>query len=341
MGYMISALYVGNILAVPFVGELAVSFGKRITAFLCCLTICLGAALVLLCRTVPIAVLGYAVYGAGIGGYESINMSLVADNRQQDSNQFLNFLQALFSVGAMAAPLAVAQLLRADQFRPLYVLILLSYLLLALYFLLDRRIDAFATRDKKEEHGPSFLKLLKNRKMLLYMAAMFIYLGAETALTYWVGSLYTQFGIGRYGAMALSAYWFASIFGRLLGSRVKSPKSIIVPCFAVAALGYFIVAFVGGAVVKTLAIILVGIAFAPVYAGIALIGGDLFPENSAPAFSLMIFAAGLGGVCFQPLLSLFLSSGNFATAYWIAGALCGVTALVLAVSIRAEKAAAV
>ena len=338
MGYMISALYVGNILAVPFVGELAVAFGKRIAAFLCSLTVCVGALLVLLCQSVPVAVLGYAVYGAGIGGYESINMSLVADNRQQDANQFLNFLQALFSVGAMAAPLIVARFLRGDQFRPLYVVLLVSYLLLALYFLLDRRIDAFATKDKKANHGLSFLKLIKNRKMLLYMAAMFIYLGAETALTYWVSSLYAQSGIGQYGAMALSAYWFASIFGRLLGSRVKSPKSIIVPCFAVAALGYFMVAFVDGVIVKTLAIIIVGIAFAPVYAGIALIGGNLFPENSAPAFSLMIFAAGMGGVFFQPLISLFLSSGNFAAAYWITGALCGMTALVLAVSIHRETA---
>ena len=52
----------------------------------------------------------------------------------------------------------------------------------------------------------------------------------------------------------------------------------------------------------------------------------------------MIFAAGMGGVFFQPLISLFLSSGNFAAAYWITGALCGMTALVLAVSIHRETA---
>jgi len=74
---------------------------------------------------------------------------------------------------------------------------------------------------------------------------------------------------------------------------------------------------------------------------IALIGGELFPEDSAPAFSLMIFAAGLGGVLFQPVISLFLSSGNPAAAYWIAGILSAVTAVVLAVMISKEKAAEV
>lgn len=339
MGYMVSALYLGSMIAVPFEGELAVALGKRKAVVISALMVCVGAVLMLVCQSIPVAILGLTVYGAGIGGYESINMSLVADNRQGDANQFLNLLQALFSVGAMISPLLIARYLRSDQFRPMYAVLLGCYTFLLLYFLLDRRIDTFATRDQKEEHGFVFLKLMKNGKMLIYMLAMFIYLGSETALTFWIGSLYTQAGIGEYGAMALSSYWFASIFGRLLGSRIKSPKTIVVPCFAVGALGYFVVAFVPGVIAKTLAVIIMGIAFAPLYAGIALIGGELFPEYSAPAFSLMIFAAGLGGVLFQPVISLFLSSGNAAAAYWIAGILSAVTALVLAVMQGREKAA--
>jgi MFS family permease len=100
-----------------------------------------------------------------------------------------------------------------------------------------------------------------------------------------------------------------------------------------------VVAFVPGVIAKTLAVIVMGIAFAPLYAGIALIGGELFPEDSAPAFSLMIFAAGLCGVLFQPVISLFLSSGNPAAAYWIAGILSAITALVLGVMHGREKAA--
>lgn len=340
MGHMISAMYLGSMLAVPFEGELAVALGKRKALVISTLMVCAGALLILVCQSVMVAVIGFAVYGAGIGGYESINMALVADNRQEDSNQFLNLLQALFSTGAMISPLIIARYLRSDEFRPMYAILLGCYTFLLLYFLTDRRIDGFATQDKKEENGGlTFLKLMKNGRMLVYMMAMFIYLGAETALTFWIGSLYSYTGLGEYGAMALSAYWFASIFGRLLGSRVKSPKSIIVPCFAVAAVGYFIVAFVPGVIAKTLAVIIMGIAFAPLYAGIALIGGDLFPEDSAPAFSLMIFAAGLGGVLFQPFISLFLSSGNPAAAYWVTGILCAATAAVLAVILRKDKAA--
>ena len=341
MGYLVSALYLGSMIAVPFEGEIAVALGKRKALIISTLMVCAGAVLMLICQNIPVAILGLTVYGAGIGGYESINMSLVADNRQEDANQFLNFLQALFSTGAMISPLIIARYLRSNEFRPMYAVLLGCYTFLLLYFLMDRRIDTFASQDKKEENGFVFLKLMKNGKMLVYMTAMFIYLGSETALTFWIGSLYTQAGIGEYGAMALSAYWFASIFGRLLGSRVKSPKSIVVLCFAVGAAGYFVVAFVPGVIAKTLAVIVMGIAFAPLYAGIAIIGGELFPEYSAPAFSLMIFAAGLGGVLFQPVISLFLSSGNAAAAYWIAGVLSAVTALVLAVMQGKEKAAAV
>lgn len=339
MGYMVSALYLGSMVAVPFEGELAVAFGKRIAVVISAVMVCIGALMLLVCQSIPVAVIGFAVYGAGIGGYESINMSLVADNRLEDANKFLNILQALFSTGAMISPLIIAKYLRSNEFRPMFAVLLSCYTFLLLYFLMDRRIDSFATRDKKEGNGFVFLKLMKNGKMLIYMAAMFIYLGSETALTFWIGSLYEHSGIGEFGAAALSAYWFASIFGRLLGSCFKSPKAIVVPCFAVGALGYFVVAFVPGVIAKTLAVIVMGIAFAPLYAGIALIGGELFPEDSAPAFSLMIFAAGLGGVLFQPVISLFLSSGNPAAAYWIAGILSAVTALVLAVMHGREKAA--
>ena len=339
MGYMVSALYLGSMLAVPFEGELAVAFGKRMAIVISALMVCIGAVMMLVCQSVLVAILGLTVYGAGIGGYESINMSLVADNRPEDANQFLNLLQALFSIGAMISPLIIARYLRSDEFRPMYAVLLVCFVILLLYFLLDKRIDTFASWDKREENGLVFLKLMKNGKMLIYMAAMFIYLGSETALTFWIGSLYSQAGIGEYGAMALSAYWFASIFGRLLGSRVKSPRSIVVPCFAVGAAGYFIVAFVPGVIAKTLAVIIMGIAFAPLYAGIAIIGGELFPEYSAPAFSLMIFAAGLGGVLFQPIISLFLSNGNAAAAYWIAGILSAVTAIVLAAMHSREKTA--
>ena len=341
MGYMISALYIGAMVAVPLEGELSVLLGKRKIVFLATCLVCLGSLMIMMAQSVVFAIVGFAVYGSGIGGYEGINMALVADNRQHDSNRFLNLLQALFSIGAMVTPLLIATFLKSDEFRPLYAILVACYVFIALYFLTDRRIDTFASVDVREEGGPAFLKLMKNRTMLLYMAAMFIYLGAETALTFWVGSMYSHAGIGEYGAMALSVYWFASIIGRLLGTRVKSPKTIMAPCFLISAIGYFIVAFVPGVLAKTAAIVLVGIVFAPVYAGLALMGGELFPDGSAPAFTLMIFAANVGGVAFQPFISLFLSSADPSPAYWVTGILCGVVGAVLALVIARQKKAAV
>ena len=45
MGYMVSALYLGSMIAVPFEGELAVALGKRKAVVISALMVCVGAVL--------------------------------------------------------------------------------------------------------------------------------------------------------------------------------------------------------------------------------------------------------------------------------------------------------
>lgn len=329
MGYMISALYGGSMAAVLFAGELAERFGKRRAAFVTAVLVTVGSLIILLSQSVLSVIIGFFIYGAGIGGYESVSMSLVSDNNGENSNRYLNFLQALFSAGAVLTPLLLSFLFKADTFRPLYAVAAACYAGFAVFFFTSRWIDDFAVQETRQK-GVAFLRLVKNRRMLLYMLAMFIHLGSETALTYWIGSYFGYAGIPAYGAAALSVYWFSSIVGRLLGSRISSPKSIMAPCFLFAAIGSIMLVLLPGPVFKILSVIVVGVAFAPIYAGLALIAGDLFPKNSAPAFSLMIFSAGLGGVLFQPMISLFISSGDPRGAYYIIAALCAAVAVIMA-----------
>ena len=336
MGFMYSALYGGSMAAVLFAGELASRAGKRKAAFLTAVLVSLGSAIILSSQTIPLVTLGFFIYGTGIGGYESIAMSLVADNNGQNANRFLNFLQALFSAGAVLTPLLLAALLKQDQYRPLYVIAAAVYAGSALFYLTNKRMDTVAVQ-AEPQNGLAFLRFLKDGRMVLYMTGMFLHVGSETALTYWIGTYYDYVGISGYTALSYSVYWLSSIVGRLIGSRCKSASSIMAPCFLLVAAGCALLVLLPGIWLKLMSVVLVGIGFAPVYAGLALIGGQLFPENSAPAFSLMIFSAGLGGGLFQPMIGMFVTSGDPRGAYWIIAALCVVMAAVMAVLHRKRR----
>ncbi|MDO4565856.1 MAG: MFS transporter [Oscillospiraceae bacterium] len=341
MGYMISSLYGGSVVAVLIFGELAQRLGKRRASLLTSFAVCAGSFLVLISSSPLLATIGLFIYGAGVGGFESCVMALLTDNNGENSNRFLNFLQALFSGGAVLSPLIIAALFKEEQFRPFYAFVLACYAAFACYFAFGRRIDSFARQPEAMPKGLAFLKLIKHPLIIVYMLCMMIYLGSETAFTYWIGSYLEGEGLGLFSAGALSAYWFSSIFGRLIGTQFSSPSNLMAPCFLLAAAGCVSLVFVPGGWLKLLSVILVGLGFAPLYAGLALLAGTLFPSESASAFSLMIFSSALGGIAFQPFISLLISSGEAKGAYFIIAALCALCAPALRLAARRRAEAGI
>ncbi len=333
MGLMISALFTGSTAAVLFVGELGHRMGKRQAALVTSVLVTTGSIMIFFARSVPLVVAGFFVFGSGSGGYESTIMSLAADNHGRGANRFLNLLQSLFSLGAVFTPLLLAVWLGHQAYRPLFLLATLLYAASACFFLFSRNIDHFA-REGQPRKGMAFFHLIKDRRILLFILAMFVYVGSESALTFWIGTYYATIGLGDLAAVSLSVYWFSGIVGRLFTSRFANPAVVMAPAFLIAALGIVLLLLLPGAPLKLLAMALIGIGFSPVYIGLTLSSSSLFPADSAPVFSLMIFSAGLGGVAFQPLISRFVSSSDVTGAYWTLALLCTLTALLLAVSLR-------
>ena len=336
MGNMISALYLGCVIAVLFFGELAQKRGKRFAAIITAIIVAVGALIVTLSNSIAMVTVGFLVYGIGSAGYESCAMSLVSEHNGENANRSLNLTQAVFSVGAVITPVLLSFLLTKTQFRPAYAVIAVSYVGFALYWLFSRGIGD-PQPDAQEKQGAAIFSLLKKPYMLLYMLVMIIFVGSETAVTYWIGSYFTGQGIGAYGAFALSAYWFASIFGRLLGSLVRTPASVMPFYFALAALGCLLLTLLPGAALKIIAVIMVGIAFAPVYGSVAFLAGQRFPAFSAASFSLIVFSSGLGGMIFQPAISHYLSIGEPRDLYFIIAGLSFAAAVIMASMHRADQ----
>lgn len=335
MGNMISALYFGCVIAVLFFGELAQRKGKRFAAIITAGIVSTGALIITLSNSIPAVTAGFFVYGIGSAGYESCAMALVAEHNGKNANRSLNLTQAVFSVGAVITPILLSLVLKQDEFRPAYAIITCCYLSFALYWLFMRGIGE--AQPQEQQHGAAILNLVKSPYMLLYMLVMIIFVGSETAVTYWIGSYFTGQGIGQLGAFALSAYWFASIFGRVLGSLVKTPSLMMPYYFSLAALGCLLLTLLPGAALKIAAVVLVGLAFAPVYGSVAFLAAERFPEASAASLSLIVFSSGVGGMVFQPAISHFLTIGEPRSLYVIIAVLSFCAALIMAQMHRLDK----
>lgn len=321
MGYMVSALYVGSMSMVLLFGELAERIGKRTAGAIAALLICLGAVTLASASSVTAVIIGFAFYGAGSGSFESSLVALLADKHQANTNRVINLLQALFSSGAVLSPLILSALLPADRFRPSYIVAASVFGAICAYLLIDRSIDEFAV--KSVTHGGlTIFRLLKNPLLLRYMAAMILYVGTESALTYWISTYFDEQGFSAYGAAALSCFWLAGIVGRLFGSRFRSAAVLAVPCFLAAGAGAALLLVVPGAVLKIGMVALCGLAYGPLYGGLQILGGSLFPKNTAAAFSLMVFAGGFGGTFFQPVISSIARRGSIGAVYIVVACIC-------------------
>lgn len=338
MGFMVSAIYIGSMVMVLFFGEFAERVGKRIAAATTSAVLCIGATIIALAPSVYFAILGFALFGAGFGGFESSIIALISDKNPVNTNRVLNLRHALFSTGAVLSPLMLAAFLPDDRFRSAYIIVFAGFAAIFVYFFLNKAIDDFAIKTESSG-GLTIFRLVKNPLLLSYMIAMILFVGTETTITFWISTYFDGQGFAGFGAAALSGYWLASIAGRLIGSRFQSAASLTVPCFLLAAISAILLLIVPGAIPKVCTIILFGLAYGPLYGGLQLLGASLFPENSAAAFSLMIFAGGLGGTFFQPVISRFMSSGDTGRVYILVSIICVAVAVLMFFTNR--KAAAI
>lgn len=302
LSLLIGSLYVGSMVMVVLLGELSERAGKRLGGLVAALSYSLGAFLVAVSKDAAFAAFAYFLYGCGTGALEGIWFSLIGDINGPETGRQMNLSQAVFSVGAVFGPVAIEWLLGYIPYRAFYCFTGIFTLALACLFLLLRRLDEFTVRAERGSSGSAVLRLARSPMMLALMLVLIISTGSETALTYWLPNYFGLFGAAALGAAGLSAYWFASIPGRLLASRLKNQSLSLVFSFSFCALGVLMILLIPAPPLKLIGVLMTGIALAPVYPNISTLGGRLFPQSSAAAFSLMVFSCGLGGTLAQPLI---------------------------------------
>jgi fucose permease len=280
----------------------------------------LGTLLAASTFSAAIALLGYSVApfwwlivfaavaaGLGGGGIDVTLNNYVASNHGDDLMQWLH---ASYGIGATAGPIIMTTAIAlTSSWRSGYLLVGVLQMALMISFLLT--ISMWENRDKnsptsqKVNHlkspDTSMRTTLRHPAVWVSITLFFIYMGVEVAFGAWSYSLLTE---SRGVSPKLAGYWVGSFWGIFTIGRIIagiyayriSRLRLITGSFLTALLAAIILAFNINNVASLAAIIIIGLAIAPVLP--ALISGTadrVGHRLAANTIGIQIAAMGIGG----------------------------------------------
>jgi len=335
--FLIGSMYIGSLTMVLVIGEVSERIGKRLGVVISAIFYSIGAILIAIAGSIELTIFAFLIFGIGAGGIEGVLFSLIGDYNGPHTHKIMNISQASFSVGAVTGPLLITVLTKVISYKYIYGIIWLFMALLAVMFFISRDIDTFAKKEHKIKKGFIAFKLIKNPAMIVFMATLMIAIGCETAVTYWLINYYELLGVVGLGAIGLSLYWVSSIPGRLLGAYAKNQGRYLSVGFILASVGILLLLFLPTPILKFIGVTMLGMALAPVYPSISTLGANLFPNNSAAAFSLMVFSGGLGGALAQPIIGVVAGTSSIKTVYGAIAIIMILLSIMIVVGVKLSK----
>lgn len=256
-------------------------------------------------------VIGSALAGFGSGALEVGMNGLFLDRFREDRGRALSRLHLCFSLGALAAPLAIGALVQLGVPWPLLFAVT-SAAVLAVGLRLT-------TRDLGEPHvalaavsgrGSSGRGRRVPPPLVLLALAIAFYVASESGVSSWLVRFLDAAPIGV-ATLALSLFWAGLAIGRLIMSRVAdrfAPIAIATACglaTGAALVAAVVVPWIGMSIAL---FALAGVACGPIYPMIVASAGALYPARANAVSGVLTAAAVAGSVVYPPAMG-FISNG--------------------------------
>ncbi len=306
-GALMIAMTAGYLASSFFGGRLMAHFklGTLLTAST------FSAAFALLCYSAApswwILVIASVAAGLGGGGIDVTLNNYIAANH---GDNLMQWLHASYGVGATMGPVIMTTAITlTGGWRPGYLLVGLLQLALMISFLFtismwedpDKSLAASQKTNPVNSHNATMRTTLRHPGVWWSIFIFFIYMGVEVSFGAWSYSLLTE---SREVATKLAGYWVGSfwgiftvgrIFAGIYTSRIGRLK-LITGSFLTALFASVILALDANNAASLAAIIIIGLAIAPVLP--ALISGTadrVGPRLAANTIGIQIAAMGVGG----------------------------------------------
>ena len=315
VGFIVSLHFLGSFVTIASSGILIRRFGYRRTLVAGSLMMAAGAALVAFQISWGLTLGGALAIGLGFGAVDVAMNLLFVRSFQPDSAPALNLLNAMFGVGAVLGPLAVAFTLPA-LFPPFFGVAVAAVLVAILMF----RVE------EPPPLPPGDALPLSWSRVIGFVVLYFLYVAAEVGVASWETEYLAPF-YGPESAAAFPAFfWGALTIGRLVATPISAwlrPQDLV--------LGSSVLAVAAAVVAHSVpaapyAYALVGLAFAPIFPTGLVWLERVFPRRAEQIAPVAVAAANLGPVATAPLIGLTVEAASPSIIPTDLAILCGLLA---------------
>ena len=261
----------------------------------------------------PIFLVAGLPAGFGAGAVDGGVNGLFLDRFRSGRGRALNLLHLFFSLGALAAPLAVGFLVEAGVGWQAIVVAtgVVAIPVAALFGLIEMPAGRRREEGRVEPRAASRVAAIRRglaAPLILLGVAIAFYVASEVGVSSWLVRFLEPAPLTT-ATTALSLYWAGLAAGRLVSSQVADRFDHL--RFATICATGIAVALVGAIFSPSLAIsvalfAVAGFASGPVFPMIIAIGGERYPDRSAAVSGFLTGAAVAGSTTYPPIMG-FLS----------------------------------
>ena len=286
--------------------------GRRAVNAAAALLITCGIGLESVAPTWPVFVVGAGLTGAGCGAIDAVVSSVIMDLSTSGSGGRLNRLHLFYSVGALAAPVAIGVLVSLGiGWRLIALATGLAGLALAQPL---SRAGAVPPRPRSPAAAAAagreatMLTSLRLALAALGLAIAF-YVAAESGVSSWLVGFLADEPLTA-ATLALSLFWAGIAAGRVVASRVADrfdPVRFTAVCALAGGIAVLAAVALGSAPVRIGLFLAAGFVFGPVYPMILSVAGSLVPHRAAAVAGIVTSAGVAGSITYPPLMGLIAS----------------------------------
>lgn len=316
-GSLVSAHYVGNLLASFIAGILPLYLGRKKAIMFLSSFVVAGFILIITTGNPFLLLLAFFFTGLSRGSISNFNNATV-NEISNSSPQALSFLHSIFAIGALLAPYLVVASVKVGGFSGWkisgVVIIVLTLISLGLFSKMSLEEK---TQTKKEKISYDFMK---EKHFWILAGILFFYLCGESTINGWLVKYFVDSGILSisYAQFLASLLWVGFLVGRLGIARIgnRYTKDGILKVLTLLMTLFFALLLVSREKsLITLAILGLGLSMAGVYPTTIAASGN-FIKKYPMALGILLVLGGIGSIV-MPILTGILAD-HFGIFYGMA-----------------------
>ncbi len=319
-GTLVMGLFLTSCIVELFIGPLVDKVGYKPVAILGFIITSLSMFILALSSSFALALVACILLGVGAMALNTVGNTLipVVLFEGKDPARASNFGNGFFGLGYVLTPLLIVFILKTLSLGYSSALIIIG--ILSLIFLVFALTASYPQVSTGFKFSMAF-KVLTKPAVLIAALALFCYVSLEISMGTWIKKLMEELYGGSANVNAasnaglvLSLFGVAMMVGRFLTSAVKNLTAmgakVITWMSLVSLLAIIVMILAKSPVLGIVAVLLVGLAFAPIFPTIVGVTFSKFDPSLYGSIFGIIFAVGLLGGTFVPKFIGNLSVGS-------------------------------